>query len=178
MRQIVRGLALVVGITLMVGCATTKLDPEQARAQALIRDGLNLYGRGEHDAAEKVYRQAVAADPKALEAWLGLGAVLAMTEQDEESEGAFLEAVKLAPKSSRAYAGLAVARSGKGDTAGAIQAFETAVTLEPTNVQARFGLGMAYIEKGDRARALEQARAIEPIDPALAKDLKTLLNPF
>lgn len=175
------GLPLLLALGLMLGgggCAHSSLRPSEAAAQARLRSGLDAYARHDYSVAELEFREALKQEPKTVEAMIGLGATLSMLEKDEESEQSFLAALAISPTNARAWRGLGVARAGLGNHKGAIEAFEKAVSLEPQNPEARFGLGMAYVQTGDRARALDQARAIEPLNPELARQLKMILSPF
>lgn len=172
-------MALTAGLLLAFsGCAHTSVSKSEAASQAHLRSGLDSYGRKEYAVAEAEFRQALKVQPKSTEALIGLGATLAMLENDEEAASSFQTAISLSPNNARAWRGLGVARTGMGDQKGAIEAFEKAVSLEPDNAEARFGLGMAYVQQGDRAKALDQARAMESLNPELARQLKMILSPF
>lgn len=171
--------SLLLSAHLLVGCmAHSRPSPQQLRARELTQAGLNAYTEQKLEQAEKHFQAALAQDPSHQEALLGLGATLIRQNRDADAEVHFKEVVELNPRSVRGWTGLGLARSGQGDAGGAVKAFEQAVALEPQNAEARVGLGMAYLEAGQPGKALDQARALEPINPTLAAQLKAVISPF
>ena len=61
-----------------------------------LRRGLNFERAGRYSEAATAYREAVAADPGALEARLRLGVVLRELGLDDEANGMFLSALDAA----------------------------------------------------------------------------------
>lgn len=163
----------------MIACATTApaLTPEQAQAQASIREGLTAYSNDDPLTAMAAFEEAVGLDPKAVEGWIGLGASRASAGKDRLALEAFQEATRQAPTNARAWLGVGAAYSGMGENASAITAFERAVKLDPKNAHAQLGLGIAYMEAGQKDKALAQVAILEGLDAGtLASELRSLVT--
>jgi tetratricopeptide (TPR) repeat protein len=85
-------LVAVVLLTLGVGGECQTPDPE-----ALVKQGRTLMTAGKHDQAERLYRQAIAINPRSFEAALALGMLLDLKGQTPEARTHFQRALSVAP---------------------------------------------------------------------------------
>jgi choline-sulfatase len=104
------------------------------------------------DGIRKV-RQALAADPDIVEAYLMLGNMNAKAKREKESLAAYQKALALDPDNQSAAFSLALAYRTAGRTEAAEAGFERVLTLNPRDSKARYQLADIWMQRGDFARA-------------------------
>src|SRR5580698_8046869 len=89
--------------------ADLTLAREPRNVRAMIARGDALYAMGQRGPAEATYRAAIAIDPTAVGAQVGLGRVLVRTDA-HAAEAAFVSALKIEPGNITALNNLGIAR--------------------------------------------------------------------
>ncbi|MDX2167510.1 MAG: tetratricopeptide repeat protein [Deltaproteobacteria bacterium] len=136
--------------------------------ETLADQGQALLAAGQIAEAEAVFRQALAEDPRAGAALLGLAQVHAERDQDAEAL-ALLEQVEPGPvrqEADRLAAALRIRQSGAGDEA----ALRERVAAAPQDLDARFALAQALAAGGRYEEALEHYLAIVAQDRGFGDD--------
>jgi Flp pilus assembly protein TadD len=135
--------------------------------QALIAKGDALYAMGDTEAAKAAYRSAIALDPDAADAQLGLGRTLIKSDP-AGAESAFLAALRTNATSVIALNNLGVARDLEGRNTEAQEAYHLALELSPHSDDVKINLGRSLAAAGhnaDAAAVLHQVAA----DPQAAR---------
>jgi Flp pilus assembly protein TadD len=116
--------------------------------------------------AEAVFRRALAAEPAAPGARLGLAAVLIDTGRFEEALREIAEVRRIDPDNPAALVkeGLLLARGGRPEEAAG--AARRALARRPDDAEAHYVLGLALQQGGDAAGAEEAMRAVHRLAPA------------
>jgi len=120
---------------------------------------------GDLTGAERLYRDAAAADPKDPRPHLGIGTLAARAGRMAEAAEAFARACALAPRHAEAHVMHGVALGEAGRHTDAVRALERALALAPGHVPARFRLGVAQTDRGrldDAVRAFAAVLMAEP----------------
>ena len=108
---------------------------------------------GRLDAAVAKVREALAADPEIVEAYLMLGNMQTKAKRDEEAVGAFQKALALDPDNQNAAFNLALAFKTAGRADAAESGFERVLALNPRDAKARYQLADIWMARGELARA-------------------------
>lgn len=130
-----------------------------------LRRGWLLYLLGRYDESIVAYRQAIAAEPEAIEARLGLTLPLLAQRQWRAVEGECRAALAVAPGNYLAQSRLAYALYSSGRYQEAEQAYAALVELYPADVDMRSGLGWAQLKQGKTQAARESFEAVLHIAP-------------
>lgn len=109
---------------------------------------------GSFEDAIHAYRQAIAAAPEWVEAYINLGTTLFHVGRIGESREAFAAAVERDARNALAHFNLGCAHERLGDTGTAIRNFRTALSLAPRMADAHLNLALAYEKTGAKADAL------------------------
>lgn len=118
-----------------------------------LRRGWLLYLLGRYDESVAAYRRAIAADPSAVEASLGLTLPLMALRRWGEAEQAARTVLAAAPGNYLAQSRLAYSLYSSGQHAAAQAAYQLLVYQYPGDVDMRTGLGWALLKQGDTAGA-------------------------
>lgn len=165
---------------ILFACACLLAAGEQARVLARqpqesaggeAARGIELYRRGDNEAALKALREATRKDKSDPEAWHYLGLALSKKEKLKDARKAYERAVALRPDFHEAQTGLAYLLMRLGETYAAERAAEKAVALAPRNLEARYVLGVTQLRRDSNRGALEQAEAALKISPSYAPAL-------
>jgi len=108
---------------------------------------------GRIDEAIGTVRQALAADPDIVEAYLMLGNMNAKAKRDRESVAAYQRALALDPDNQAAVFALALAHKAAGRTEAAEAGFERVLALSPRDSKARYQLADIWMQRGELTRA-------------------------
>lgn len=95
-------------------------------------------------AALRQFEQAVALDPKMIEAHLNIGAIGLSTRQYDKAAQAFAAVLKLDPKNFDATIGMGVASRGLKKVDEAESWYKKAASLDPNNCAVQYNLGVLY----------------------------------
>ena len=142
-------------------------DPARAKqpsdVQTLTAKGDALYAMGQYDLAQTAYRAAVAVDPAAVAAQVGLGRSLARSSP-QAAEAAFLAALKHDPDNVVALNDLGVICDVQERHEEAQKAYRHALEVSPgsTDVQVNLSRSLALSGHADDARELLRAIAADP----------------
>lgn len=93
-----------------------------------------------------------------------------------DAEKFYQQALKLNPKEARAYLGLGRLYAAQNRADDSATAFKKAIEVKPKLAEAYFNLGMIYAATGKKEAALEQQRALQGLNPDLAKRLKEFID--
>ena len=100
-------------------------------------------------------RQALAADPDIVEAYLMLGNMNTKAKRDAEALAAYQKALTLDPDNQSAAFSLALSYKNAGRTDAAETGFERVLALNPRDTKARYQLTDIWMQRGEFARAEE-----------------------
>jgi Flp pilus assembly protein TadD len=132
---------------------------------AFITRGDSLYALGQGDMARAAYRAAIAIDPTAASANVGLGRTLVKSDP-RSAEAAFLSALTKEPDNIVALNNLGVARDLQGRSAEAQEAYRKALTVAPGSADVQINLGMSLALSGRRAEAAQLLRGVVAVPGA------------
>ena len=121
----------------------------------MMRAGDAARNRGDLTAAVAFFRRAHKADPKSIDALIGLGESLTAAGISKEGAQSFREALALDPKSSRALRGLGNALVAQDQLDLAVEQYDKALAINPKDHRAYNGLGVAYDTMAEHTKAQE-----------------------
>ena len=134
---------------------------------ALIAKGDALYAMGQTEAASTAYRSAIALDPGAAAAQLGLGRTLVGSDP-AGAESAFLAAMRTDATNVIALNNLGVARDLEGRNTEAQEVYHLALELSPNSSDVKINLGRSLAAAGHNADAVAVLRQVAA-DPQAAQ---------
>ena len=140
---------------------------DESPARVLVNSGALALGRGEVLEAERLFREAVAADPANPTAHANLGYVLAASGRHREGIACSEAAIALDPTVAAPWAHLGMSQIALGDVTAGLASLATAVRLDPENHFAWDALGRTYLALGcpaDAERAWARAVDARPDD--------------
>jgi Flp pilus assembly protein TadD len=141
------------------------LAEHPASAPALITRGDALYALGRRDLAQTAYRTAIATDPTAVGAEVGLGRTLAQSDPPA-AEAAFLSALTHDPANVVALNNLGVVRDLQGRHAEAQEAYNEALAVAPGSADVQINLGMSLALSDRSAEAVQLLRGVAAVPGA------------
>ncbi|HLL74700.1 MAG TPA: TonB family protein [Pyrinomonadaceae bacterium] len=145
-------------------------EPKQPAGGAAAR-GIELFRRGDNEAAIKSLRDATKREKSDPEAWHHLGLALAKKGKFKDARKALEQAVALRPDSPAAVTALAYALLRLNETYDAARAAERALALDPRNQEAHYILGVTHVRNNSNSKALEEAEAVLRINPSFSPAL-------
>ena len=146
-------------------CALSTTKVFESAAAAYTRQGNQMLGAGQLDAANEQYRLAICADAQHVDAHINLGFTLIEQGQWQEALQPLRQALALAPASHDTHYLLGMVLLSQRSPTLAIAHLEQAIALSPKLTVAYRDLGKALHDIGrhDRAKAVLQAGlAVEP----------------
>ena len=146
------------------------INPTHAQAYAALQSG-------QADEARKLYGQLAAADPKNVDALLGLAAIAAQRGEVEEATRRYLQILELEPRNALAQSGL-IALLGRADPIAAESKLRQLIAREPS-AHLHFTLGNLHAEQSQWAAAQQayfQAHHLDPANPDYAYNLAVALE--
>jgi Flp pilus assembly protein TadD len=153
------------------GPASAKAPATEQRV-AQIENARKSIAAGAPDAAVKILKTLVAADPKDADAQLLLGMALALVPRRSEALEVLHHAVELQPDSAAAYLTLGSVLARFSETGEACQAFQKALALDRHLAAAHANLAVIFAARGDLASAashLSEALDDRPDGPDAAR---------
>jgi tetratricopeptide (TPR) repeat protein len=144
------------------GTADAKISPEALRLNTL---GVAHMNQGKSADAQKLFEQALAADPKFAEARLNLGIALLAQQKLEGARAALEEAAKELPNDSYAWYNLGLAYKDSAEPEKAIVMFQHVEKIAPDEPDAYYfeGFLLSQLQKYDEAiPAFKKALEIAP----------------
>jgi FkbM family methyltransferase len=142
----------------------------------LLSQGWHVHQAGDLAAAEKLYRQVIAAEPANANAWCYLGIVLFDTQRLAESVAAYQRAVAIQPNFAIAWNNLGNSLRRLNRYQEAIAAYNTALRHNPNYANAFMNRATALIWDGQLQAGIdsvERSLALAPDDPEARKVLAT-----
>ena len=142
--------------------AIAKIQQQFTDDHSHWRAGNEFLNGGDVKNAERMFRQALAINPRSVEAEVSLASLLVNTHRLDEGIEHVRTALEIDPQSAQAYSCLAIAQAGRGNTEQAIAYCRKALEIEPELPNARNTLGVIFFKQGEIAKALaEFRRAVE-----------------
>jgi tetratricopeptide (TPR) repeat protein len=143
-------------------------NPPEMDVEALLEAGLARHRAGERDAAETLFRRAIAAAPDEPTALYLLGLARFEAGDSEEAGRLLARVVALRPGHVQARVTLANLRHWGGLTEAAEADYRAVIALAPEHVGALIGLAQVLEAAGDHAGALDAATRATELQPANA----------
>lgn len=134
-------------------------------SEALRNSAIEQHKAGQFGEAEKLYRAAIADNPRDAVAHNLLGMVLQQTGDLAGALGKIEQALALDPAYAQAFNNRGIVRQAQGETGAAIEDYRRAIALKPDFAKAQVNLGSALEREARREEALacyEAAIALEP----------------
>ncbi len=153
---------------LAAGAATTRtasaVDPN-----ARIAAGLALHERGDHEAAAREYRAALAVEPDHPTALHYLGVILYQRRELEVALPLLARSTAAVPREPEFHNNLGLALAAADRTNEAIASYRRALALKPDHAVAWNNLGLALQERTDFTDAIAAFRRAIELDPQFAR---------
>ena len=151
-------LAALAFVAAVAPVAAATDEKARARAERALREG-------EYEAAEKVYRELLAKDPRDTAARLGLSRALLKQRKHLEAYDHAARVIARDPENARAHALLGAALLGSGDFRLSVEEFRTALTFKEDEAIAIAGLAMVDFYENRITQSLAGLRRASFIDP-------------
>jgi tetratricopeptide (TPR) repeat protein len=136
-------------------------------------EALNLavqhHQSGDLPAAEKLYRQILAADPNDLDALYLLAQVFQQTRRGEEALKLIRRAISIDEKVAELHQLLGAIHESRGQLDDAVKAHRQALSLNPDLAAAHSGLAHALRKKGETQTAISHMRQAVGLQPSVAQ---------
>ena len=152
-------------IVVSPGDAEPVLHPMLPQAYAALQSG-------ELEQAQRLYQDVLGAEPKNIDALLGLAAIAVRQGNSEEATRRYLHVLELEPRNALAQSGL-IALLGRADPVAAESRLRQLIAREPS-AHLYFTLGNLYADQSHWAAAQHayfQAHHLEPANPDYAYNL-------
>lgn len=147
------------------GSSEPVLNPALPQAYAALQSG-------QLEQAQRLYNDVLGAEPKNVDAQLGLAAIAVRQGDSDEATRRYLYVLELEPQNALAQSGL-IALLGRADPTAAESKLKQLITREPT-AHLFFTLGNLYADQSQWAAAQHayfQAHHLEPANPDYAYNL-------
>ena len=141
---------------------------------ALMNIGYAHLKKGDFDAAEKAYREALTVDPKSAAAHYDLGIALKMKDQIEQAQGELKEAIRLDPGLPQAHYTLGITHWQQGNFPAALEQMHAAIAAQPDYAEAHYMLGIILKQTGDLDGAVPELKEAIRLDPTSPGPYNTL----
>jgi tetratricopeptide (TPR) repeat protein len=122
--------------------------PREESSYALFMRALDAEAAADDEAAEAMYRRALARDARLAAAWTNLGNVLERRGRRGEAREAYDKAIELDPDQPEARYNLANLLADTGDRELAIAEYRRVAQACPEFADAHFNLGLLYVAEG------------------------------
>jgi Tfp pilus assembly protein PilF len=148
-----QGLVTPTGHTPIGTAEPTAALTKAQRADLKVALARSLEKAGDTDRAVALYGEALAADPKRLDAYLRLAVLHEMQGRTNESRECYRKALALQPDSADVYCNLGYSLYLQGDWAEAQKHLERALQLSPEHARAHNNLGLVLARSGQSDEA-------------------------
>jgi tetratricopeptide (TPR) repeat protein len=141
--------------------------PSNMKAEDLVKSGNTERRNGNYALAIDLLKRAVAADPKARDAWNDLGLAYYDSRQDELAVAAFQKQIEMNPYDQLSYNNLGRVYLRQRKYEDAIKWFRKQLEVVPLDKYAHRNLGLAYVDMHKYEEAvpeLQQASSLTPND--------------
>ena len=140
--------------------------PEPGSVTALLIRANEAYTKEDFAAAAKLYEDALRAEPKNLDALIGLGVTHQRSGKYAESEASLQKALSFDPDNSSAAHAMGVTHFKQSRWKDSMTWFENSLAKQPQNASARHYLGIISTKLGLLERAEREFKMTLAIDPA------------
>lgn len=134
------------------------------RAPSSLLDAAIGLEASDPDAAMRAYRQAIAADPGAEDAYLNLGALLEERDRLERALEVYLEGAARCPRSALLRFNCGVAYQLLSAYREAEESYLAALALDPALSDAHHNLAIIYLELGEEQRAIRHHNEVRRLE--------------
>ena len=152
--------------------AVNRADTAQPRVNPLLAEAYAALERGQLESAQRLYNQALRADPNNVDALLGLAAIAQAENRGEDAQRHFMAVLEVDPRNALAQSGL-INQSGRFDPATAETRLKQLIAREPS-APLHFSLGNLYADQGlwpQAQQAYFQAHYLDARNPDYAYNL-------
>ncbi|MDA8419360.1 MAG: tetratricopeptide repeat protein [Desulfobacteraceae bacterium] len=165
--------ALVVGFLIGVGYSSLRMPAPPAGQMRAAPGNGQMSGPApippQSLEAIAVLEKQVAANPKALDAWVQLGNLYFDSNQYQKAISAYNQYLELNPKNPNVLTDLGVMYRSAGQFKEAIAAFDRAIAVDPEQVQAQFNKGIVlFNDLHDPQGAIKVWQQLEDAHPGVA----------
>ena len=143
---------------------------------AQLQLGIFYITRGDIQAAEAAYREALYLNPQLIPAYLNLADLLRGQAADEEARKLLLQALAVAPENGDTLHALGLLETRSGEPAAALKYLQQAAAVETLGTRHRFVYGIALHDLGQPAEAVAQLQALLRSVPQSEEVLLALTN--
>lgn len=126
--------------------------------------------------AETALKKAARLDPLNPVPDYTLGHLYVQTDRLDQAMAQFRKVQKVSPRDGNVFYSIGMVENKRGNHEEAVTNLRKALQLKPGFPSAIYELGIAYDALGERDKAEEQLRALSNRDPALARDLRFVLE--
>jgi tetratricopeptide (TPR) repeat protein/transglutaminase-like putative cysteine protease len=150
------------------------IQPAVSPAKPLYEAGQRAGTNRDYVTGAQLYEQAVAKDPKYMDAWNALGWTYNNLKRYDKAEAALRKALEIVPTARYAHNNLGQALEGQKKYNESIPEFEKEIELNPKDPWAHENLGRVYVLLGQFDKAvpvLEAAATAAPENPAVQFNL-------
>jgi tetratricopeptide (TPR) repeat protein len=150
-----------------------------ARVNPGVAAGYAAYQSGDLASARSNYQQALRAEPKNIDALLGMAAVELRARQYAAADHYYRQALRLDPRNPYAHAGMLALRNQQVDPVAAESRVKSLIASEPGAEELQFTLGNQYAQQrrwGEAQQAYFKALAGDPKNPDFAYNLAVSLD--
>ena len=105
--------------------------------QTMIRTANERLADGDHQAAERLYREVLRLDPDSYDAHLNLGVLYGLADRNREAAEALERAAEIDPGRADAYALLTIAYIKTGRAEEGLRQLEQALRIDPDHARAQ-----------------------------------------
>jgi tetratricopeptide (TPR) repeat protein len=148
----------------------------KAASEFYYNVGLQKAEKGHNKEAVELFRKAVNAEPKNIDAQRALGVTLRDLGEFEEAVTVLEKAVAMKPSDAETRANLGRALLNQGRHAESLTAFNIAVKVDPENAVYHNYLGLALAGLDRRGEAVEEYRRAIELDPQFVSPHYNLAN--
>ena len=153
-----------------------KLDEAEIQAQNLLKQfpdnltllnilGVILDGKGNTEAAIKIYQNALSINENSPETHFNMGSILHRLGRSNEARISYEKAISIKPDFLNAYFNLGLVYQNLQDNKKAIETFEKAIEIKPDFHEAIGAMGTAFQAQGDLEEAIEHYKKAISIQP-------------
>jgi lipoprotein NlpI len=143
-------------------------DAAPKTAQDFSDRGFSREAKGHLDAALQDYDQALAIDPKNVEACYRRGLARQAKGDLDGALSDFSQAIALDPKRANAFSSRGFIKQARGDADGALADYTQALRLNPKIPAAYYNEGLIKVQKGDLDDAIAAYNRALELDPRMA----------
>ncbi len=150
-----------------------------ARVNPGVAAGYSAYQTGDLAAARRGYQDALRAEPRNIDALLGMAAVELRDRQLAAADAYYRRVLRLDPRNAHAQAGMLALRNQQVDPVAAESQVKTLLAREPQAEALQFTLGNQYAQQqrwGEAQHAYFKALATDPDNPDFAYNLAVSLD--